>query len=85
MIGAEIGELQALSGNFDRQSATVDGLLRDLRTQLASTYWRGPRAERFRASWSDEYEPALVRLSQALHEAASHVRNQADQLIQVGG
>ncbi|GAA3076306.1 WXG100 family type VII secretion target [Streptosporangium carneum] len=85
VIGGEIPQLHSLNGNFQRQSATVDSLLRELRNELANTYWRGGAADRFRSSWSGEFEPALTRLSAALQDAASEVRRRADALEQVGG
>ncbi|GAA1553952.1 hypothetical protein GCM10009827_088400 [Dactylosporangium maewongense] len=85
VIGGEIGQLHTLNGNFARQSSTVDSLLRDLRTALANTYWQGGASERFRSSWSSEYEPALTRLSVALQDAADEVRRRADALEQAGG
>jgi WXG100 family type VII secretion target len=85
VIGGEIGQLQSLNGNFARQSAAVDNLLRELRNDLANTYWHGGAAERFRSSWSTEYEPALTRLSAALQDAADEVRRRAEALEHVGG
>ncbi|MFI6823121.1 WXG100 family type VII secretion target [Micromonospora sp. NPDC050187] len=85
VIGGEISQLHSLNTNFNRQSSAVDSLLRELRTELANTYWRGGAAERFRTSWSSEYEPALTRLSTALQDAALEVRRRADALEQAGG
>ncbi|MFB6392215.1 WXG100 family type VII secretion target [Polymorphospora lycopeni] len=85
VIGGEITQLHSLNGNFRRQSATVDTLLRDLRTELDNTYWRGGAADRFRAAWQSEYEPALMRLSAALEDAAQEVRRRTEALEQVGG
>jgi WXG100 family type VII secretion target len=85
LIGGEIPQLHALTSNFGRQSAAVDQLLRELRNDLANTYWHGGAAERFRASWSTEYEPALVRLAAALQDAADEVRRRAEALEHVGG
>ncbi|TMR20939.1 WXG100 family type VII secretion target [Nonomuraea turkmeniaca] len=84
VIGGEIPQLHALNASFQRQAGTVDALLRDLGNELAGTYWRGGAADRFRTSWSGEYEPALRRLSAALVEAATEVRRRADALEQAG-
>jgi WXG100 family type VII secretion target len=85
LIGGEITQLHSLNAGFNRHSATVDGLLRELRGQIDGTYWKGGAAERFRADWATLYEPALTKLSAALQEAATHVRNQADRFEQAGG
>jgi hypothetical protein len=85
VIGGEIGQLYGLKTSFERQSAAVDALLRELRTQLGDTYWSGGAADRFRAAWHSEYEPALTHLSAALQDAATEVGRRAGALEQVGG
>jgi uncharacterized protein YukE len=85
VIGGEIGQLYGLKTSFERQSAAVDTLLRELRTQLGDTYWSGGAADRFRAAWHSEYEPALTHLSAALQDAATEVGRRAGALEQVGG
>ncbi len=85
VIGGEIDQLQALQTNFQRQSGTVDSLLKELRSQLSNTYWRGGAADRFHAAWSTEFEPALTHLSAALSEASTEVRRRSDALQSAGG
>lgn len=85
VIGGEIGQLFALKSGFERQAGVVDTLLRELRSQLGETYWSGGAADRFRAAWQTEYEPALTHLSAALRDAATEVGRRADALEQVGG
>jgi WXG100 family type VII secretion target len=84
VIGGEIGQLYGLKSSFERESAVVDALLRELRGQLSDTYWSGGAADRFRAAWHSEYEPALTRLAEALQEAATEVGRRAGALEQVG-
>jgi WXG100 family type VII secretion target len=85
VIGAEISQLHGLQSSFNRHATAVDALLRDMRGQINSTYWKGGAAERFRADWASMYEPALTKLSAALQEAAQHVRHQADRFEIAGG
>ena len=85
VIGGEIGQLYGLKSSFERQSGAVDTLLRELRSQLDNTYWSGGAADRFRAAWHSEYEPALTHLSAALQDAATEVGRRAGALEQVGG
>ena len=61
VIGGEIGQLYGLKTSFERQSASVDALLRELRGQLNDTYWSGGAADRFRAAWQSEYCSPTVR------------------------
>jgi WXG100 family type VII secretion target len=84
VIGAEIGELHTLTAAFHRQSGTVDQLMSELSGQLHSTYWQGGAAERFRAAWETEYQPALRSLSAALVDASEEVRRRAEALHAAG-
>jgi hypothetical protein len=83
-VGGEVEQLTALKTTFDRQGALVEELTVTLRGQLDNTNWQGPNAERFRASWRDEYEPVLRRLEQALIDAGLEVARARDRLIQAG-
>ena len=53
-IGGEIEQLAQLKASFDRESRTVEELTRAIRSQLQTTAWEGPAAERFRSAWSGD-------------------------------
>jgi uncharacterized protein YukE len=84
VIGAEIPALQHLHVAFTQQSGTVDDLLATLNAEVGATWWQGGAADRFRAAWESDFQPALRRLSMALLDASGEVRNRADALVQVG-
>ena len=84
IIGGEIPALEHLQVSLQRQSVTVDDLLAQLSGEVNSTWWQGGAADRFRAAWEGDYQPALRRLSQALVDASDEVRNRAQMLTQVG-
>ena len=83
-IGGEIGQLQSLKANFERQSRAVHELTDAIRGELGVTWWRGPAADRFRDAWAGEFEPALRKLEAALHEAGTEIARRREALIQAG-
>jgi uncharacterized protein YukE len=84
VVGGELPALRALKTNFERQSDTVEHLMRALSSELHSVYWKGGAAERFRADWEGEFQPALRRLAAALVDAAAHIGHRADRLDLAG-
>ncbi len=83
-IGGELGQLQSLKGNFDRQTQAVQELTASIRGELNNTWWKGPAADRFREAWAGEFEPALRKLQAALQEAGVEVARRREALIQAG-
>ena len=84
IIGGDYEQLTILKSTFDREAALIEEVTSTLRGRLAETYWRGPQADRFRSSWTSEYEPVLQRLQDALAEAAHEVAAARDRLFQAG-
>jgi WXG100 family type VII secretion target len=84
-VGADVEQLGSLKGTFDQQSQVIDELTGAIRNQLGNTWWQGPAADRFRQSWSGDYEPALRRLQEALQEAGAEVMRRREALMQAGG
>jgi len=82
MVGGEIEQLSSLQTTFNNQSATVTHLTQALTGQLGNTVWHGPAADRFRASWQDEFAPILRKLSGALVEAGTEVARRRDALVE---
>jgi WXG100 family type VII secretion target len=83
-IGGEIEQLAQLKTSFDRQAQAVDQVAATIRADLGNTVWEGPAAERFRAQWSSEFEPALRKLQAALSESGVEVSRRRDALVQAG-
>lgn len=83
-IGGESEQLSSLKANFDRQSANISELMSSIDGQLGNTYWVGPAAERFKASWNGEFKRMLTSLQQSLTEAGTEVARRRDALIQAG-
>ena len=84
VIGGEVEQLSSLQTTFNNQSGAVDQLTSALTGQLGNTVWQGPAADRFRATWHEEFAPMLRKLSQTLNEAGSEVGRRRDGLVQAG-
>jgi WXG100 family type VII secretion target len=83
-IGAEMGQLQHLGQSFVRESQTVAQLVSTIGGQVQSTWWKGPAADRFRASWESDFAPTMKRLEAALQEASQEISRRHDALMQAG-
>lgn len=83
-IGGALPELTNLQNTFNQQAGHVDELTSAIRGVLGNTWWEGPAAERFRQSWSSDFEPMLRRLSEQLVEAGNEVARRRDALQQAG-
>ena len=73
IVGAELASLERLEAAVARHGTALEQLRGGLTNEIEATQWSGQAAERFRATWRDEHEPALRRLESALHEAAAEV------------
>ncbi|MBO0691800.1 MAG: WXG100 family type VII secretion target [Acidimicrobiaceae bacterium] len=85
MIGGNIPELGSLSNSLEKCSSDVTDILTQLNADLGNTWWVGGAADRFRADWESEYQPALRSLSQALTDASTEVNRRLTALEEVGG
>ena len=83
-IGAEMGQLQTLGQSFSRESQNVAQLTAAIGSQVQSTWWKGPAADRFRASWESEFAPTLRRLEAALQQASGEINKRHEALTQAG-
>jgi uncharacterized protein YukE len=83
-IGGDLEQLVQLKAVFDREAQSVDELTRSITTQLASTTWEGPAANRFREMWSSDFQSSLTRVRTGLHEAATEVSRRVEALRQAG-
>ena len=83
-IGAEMGQLDALRKKFDQESQTVNQLTTSIGSQVGSTWWKGPAADRFRSEWESTFAPTLRQLEQALKEASAEISRRHQALTQAG-
>ncbi|MBA2607736.1 MAG: WXG100 family type VII secretion target [Actinobacteria bacterium] len=84
VVGAELASLTRLEAAVAQQRAALEQLRASLANQIAATEWTGQAADRFRATWAEEHEPALRRLEAALQEASSEVARRRTALEAAG-
>ena len=85
IVGAEIASLVRLEAAVGRRSGELEALRAALAAEVAAADWRGSAADRFRAAWAEEYEPALRRLENGLREASLEVARRRAALEEAGG
>jgi uncharacterized protein YukE len=83
-IGATIEEMTTLQSTFSREAEDVTRLRSAITSQVGTTWWVGPAAERFKAQWDGEFAPMLDRLSQSLTECSQEVQRRSS-AIQAAG
>lgn len=83
-VGASLEQLETLSAEFRRQSASAASLRSSISGRLGETEWIGQSAAAFRDRWSQEYEPMLQRLEQDLEVLGSYVAQKREQLHEAG-
>lgn len=83
-IGGDITQLKGLQTNFGKQADAITALMAAIDSDLATTYWIGPAADRFKDSWNTSYKSALSNLRGSLTDAGTEVGRRADALIQAG-
>jgi len=83
-IAGDIEQLMTLQQAFTRHAQSVEELTSAIRSQLHSTRWEGPAADRFRNSWNTEFETALRRLGEALTDCSGEVSRRREALLQAG-
>lgn len=75
VFGANLADLDGLKTLFLNKAGEVDALTKALdgRIKPGATAWSGPGADKFRAAWDTDFNPAMVKLHAALNEAAKAV------------
>lgn len=76
-IGATIEQMGTLSQKFSTEAQKVSSLRSEVTSQISSTWWEGPAAQRFKSEWEGSYAPMLNRLQASLEECATEVRNRS--------
>ena len=82
-LGADVEQLDLLSRKFDEEAQKIETAISAISSQMQSTWWQGPDAERFRNQWETADTSTLRQVVQRLQAAATDCRNQANQQRQV--
>jgi len=84
-IGGSIEEMRQLQTAFAREASSVGQLAGTVTSQVSSTWWVGPAADRFRDQWTAEFRPMLLQLQEALNNSSQEIGRHAEALMQAGG
>lgn len=79
MYGADVAALDAAAVEFDRAADELDRSAQVLTAALGAFSWLGSVAVRFSDLWNSIHRPGVSTTSQCLREAASAIRNNAEQ------
>lgn len=83
-VGAELGTMAALKKTLDTNAQRATELRTQVKGSLGNTVWEGPAATRFRESWANDFEPALLKLTEALAAASAEVERRRAALERAG-
>jgi uncharacterized protein YukE len=73
-LGADVEALDRLARLLSVSRQSVEGMLSDIERAIASAWWEGPDAERFRQEWPT-YRQRLSTLASELDESARNVQH----------
>lgn len=82
-LGADVEQLDMLGRKFDEEAQKIEATISTITSQIASTWWQGADAERFRSQWESADTSALRQVVQRLQQAATDCRAQATQQREV--
>ncbi len=79
-LGMDVDAVEGFAGQLDQKASEIDNLRGHLTGQLKNTPWVGTDSNTFNSDWDSRLAPDLVRVAEALREAATKARaNAADQ------
>jgi hypothetical protein len=77
LYGADVVELHSLSRKLQAASARLTSTRSLLGQELASSFWKGSDAARFRNDWNSTHSALLLKVATALSEAGHALASQA--------
>jgi uncharacterized protein YukE len=75
-------DLIRLRHTFDSQADAVDSLRSTVQSAISNTTWVSPAATEFQNVWEGEFVPSLMKLREALNQAAQGVQNSHDKVVE---
>ena len=78
-LGADVEQLDQLSKKFDQEADRISQATSQISSQVNSTWWKGPDADKFKNEWEGQFASQLKKIAEALHQVGTVVRKQAQQ------
>lgn len=79
MWGADVQQLRQLGSKLQEGASQIETQKSNLTSLLNSTNWKGPDADKFREEWSGTHTTQLTKVAEALKEASTRAKRNADQ------
>jgi hypothetical protein len=80
--GADVEQLRTLGSKLQNGASEIESHRSNLTTLLNNTEWRGPDADQFKNKWNGEHTTMLKQVVEALNEAGTRAKQNADQQFQ---
>jgi len=84
-LGLDPEQMEALASKMTNEATTISDIATTITSQVNSTWWQGPDAERFKGEWEGTHSTALRNAAEALEQVSQVVRSEAQQQRQVSG
>src|SRR5262245_57881663 len=78
-LGADVEQLDSLARKFDQEAQTIAQATSQISSQVNSTWWKGPDADKFKNEWEGQFASQLRKIAEALRQVGTVVRKQAQQ------
>ena len=78
-LGADVEQLDQLARKFEQEAQQIAQATQQISSQVNSTWWKGPDADRFKNEWEGTYASQLKKIAEALRQVGQVVRKQAQQ------
>lgn len=79
MWGADVQQLGQLGSKLQEGASQIETQKSNLTSLLNSTNWKGPDADKFREEWSGTHTTQLTKVAEALKEASTRAKRNAEQ------
>jgi len=80
--GADVEQLRQLGSKLQAGASEIETQKSTLTKVLSSTNWEGPDATKFRNEWSGTHTAMLTKVAEALKEAGSQAKRNAEEQSQ---
>jgi len=78
-LGADVEQLDQLARKFEQEAQQIAQATQQISSQVNSTWWKGPDADKFRNEWESQFASQLKKIAEALRQVGTVVRKQAQQ------
>ena len=78
-LGNDPEQLDQLSKKFEQEAQQIQQATQQISSQVNSTWWKGPDADRFKNEWEGTYASQLKKIAEALRQVGTVVKKQATQ------